>query len=81
MQEPNHLPEIDLVLKSYQKIFPNFKFPENFPENRKIETLKKSRGRKIIFSKQNDDYRVFFEDSETETADIPKWNKLIGCGG
>ncbi len=74
-------PEITEVLNSYLKIFPDFKFPLDFPDNRKINTLKNSRGRKIIFSKQNDEYRVFFEDSESETSDIPKWNKLIGCGG
>ncbi len=81
MPAPDQNPSIGEVLNAYHNIFPDFSFPNDFPESRKIETLKKSRGRKIIFSKQKDGYHVFFEDDDSEKIDIPKWNKLIGCGG
>ncbi|MEQ8359604.1 MAG: hypothetical protein RH860_08970 [Cytophagales bacterium] len=81
MPAPDQNPNINEVLKAYQNIFPEFSFPTDFPEARKIETLKNSRGRKIIFSKQKDGYRVFFEDNDSQTVDSPKWNRLIGCGG
>ena len=81
MKEPD--PDIDYseALKAYQNLHPKFEFPEDFPDSRKMEILKKSTGRKMIFIKEDKEYRVYFDDKDEKEMDIPSWNRLIGCGG
>jgi hypothetical protein len=71
----------EIAIKAYRKIYPDFQFPDDFPENKKLNAIQRSGGRRIVLSKTNDEYRVFYEEGNNYQIEIPEWNKLIGCGG
>ena len=78
---PKESENFDQALKIYQDIYPDVKFPEDLNKELILKAIKNSRGRKIYFTKQKDSYSIYFEDDQSDTIEIPKWNKLIGCGG
>lgn len=72
-------PSLETLIQAYKKLFPKEEFPSDITTDKLYSALSKSMGRKIIFSKVDDAYQIFFEDIPEEKNEI-NWNRLIGCG-